>query len=224
MAGIRKHSFVKEEIMNRKVLIAETIGTFALIFIGAGTGALGVGGLVGVALAHGLILIAIAYTFGPISGAHINPAVTFAVALSGKMSWREAINYWIVQFIGAGLGAAALFFIFGGSSNGLGATLPANGVSDAQTIFLEALLTFLLVTTIFRTALAKESNQMAGLAIGLTLTAAILMGGPLTGASLNPARTFGPALFTGTLDQLWLYIVGPIAGASAAVFVNRWLD
>ena len=210
--------------MNRKALIAETIGTFALIFIGAGSVALGAGGLVGVALAHGLTVVVIAYSYGPISGAHINPAVTFAVALSGKMSWRDAISYWFVQLIGASLGAAALFYIFGGSSNGLGATLPANGVSELQTVVLEALLTFFLVNTIFRTALAKEGNQMAGMAIGLTLVAAILMGGPLTGASLNPARTFGPALFTGTLDQFWMYLVGPFIGAAAAVLVNRELD
>ncbi len=210
--------------MNRKALLAEAVGTFALIFIGAGSGALGVGGLVGVALAHGLTLMVIAYAYGPISGAHINPAVTFAVALSGKMSWRDALSYWVVQLLGAALAAAALFFVFGGASNGLGATLPADGVSNMQVLLLEALLTFLLVNTIFRTALAKEGNNMAGLAIGFTLVAAILMGGPITGASLNPARTFGPALFTGTLDQLWLYVVGPFAGAAGAVLVNRWLD
>ena len=210
--------------MNRKALIAEAIGTFALIFIGAGTVALGAGGLVGIALAHGLTVMVFAYAYGPISGSHINPAVTFAVALSGKMSWRDALSYWIVQLIGAALGAATLFFIFGGSGNGLGATLPAAGVSASQTIVLEALLTFLLVNTIFRTAFTKEDNQFAPLAIGLTLTAAILMGGPLTGASLNPARSFGPALITGNLDQLWLYIVGPLLGAAIAVIVNRQLD
>ncbi len=210
--------------MNRKALIAEAIGTFALIFIGAGAGALGTGGLVGVALAHGLTVMVFAYAYGPISGSHINPAVTFAVALSGKMSWREALSYWLVQFLGAAAAAATLVFIFDGASNGLGATLPADGVTAAQTIVVEALLTFLLVNTIFRTALSKDGNHMAGLAIGLTLTAAILMGGPLTGASLNPARTFGPALFTGTLDQLWLYILGPGLGAALAVLVNRQLD
>lgn len=210
--------------MNNKALLAEGIGTAALIFIGAGAGALGVGGLVGVALAHGLVVTVFAYAYGPISGSHINPAVTLAVALSGKLSWAEALRYWIAQFFGGTVGAAALVFVFGGSSNGLGATIPASGVTVIQAIALEAILTFLLVNTILHTAVKKEGTDFAGLAIGLTLVAAILMGGPLTGASLNPARTFGPALFTGNLDVFWIYLVGTGLGAAAAAWVYRTLD
>lgn len=179
--------------MNNKALLAEGIGTAALIFVGAGAGALGVGGLVGVALAHGLVVTVFAYAYGPISGSHINPAVTLAIALSGKLSWGQAVRYWIAQFAGAALGAAGLVFIFGGTGNGFGATVPAASVSVIQAITLEAILTFLLVNTILHTAVKKEGTPFAGLAIGLTLVAAILMGGPLAGASLNPARSFGPA-------------------------------
>jgi len=210
--------------MKKKALLAEGIGTAALIFIGAGAGALGIGGLLGVALAHGLVVTVFAYAYGPISGSHINPAVTFAVALSGNLSWGEALRYWIAQFIGATIGAAGLVFVFGGASNGLGTTLPAAGVSNIQAIALEAILTFLLVNTIFHTAVKKEGTPFAGLAIGLTLVAAILMGGPLTGASLNPARTFGPALFTGDLNVFWIYLLGTGIGAAMAAWVYRVLD
>jgi MIP family channel proteins len=209
--------------MKTKVWLAELIGTFALVFVGAGAGALAVGGLVGVALAHGLILAGIAYAYGSISGAHINPAVTLGVALTGKLKWRDAVWYWVAQLAGGVLAAAGLYFAFGGASNGLGATLPASGVSAAQAVFIEAALTFLFVNVILHTAVKKNGTPFAGLAIGLTLAAAILMGGPLTGASLNPARTFGPALFTGHLDTFWIYLVGPGIGAGLAGWVYRIL-
>lgn len=209
--------------MNTKALLAEFIGTFALIFIGAGTAAVGVGGLVGVALAHGIVIVSMAYAYGAISGAHVNPAVTLGVALRGNLEWSEAIGYWIAQFAGGILGAAALLFVMGGASSGLGATLPASGVSPLQAIVVEALLTFMLVNVILHTTEGKSTSPVAGLAIGLTLAGAILFGGPLTGASLNPARTLGPALFTGNLDTLWIYLVGPAAGAILAVLVRRAL-
>ena len=210
--------------MNTKALTTEFIGTAALTFIGAGAGALGIGGLIGVALAHGLVVIAMAYAFGAISGSHINPAVTFGLALSGNLSWRDAIGYWVAQFLGATVAAAGLLFIFGGASNGLGATVLSEGVTPLQGVVLEAILTFLLVNAVLQTAVKERAGNLAGLAIGLTLVAAILMGGPLTGASLNPARTFGPALFTGTLNIFWVYVVGTFAGAAAAVGVYRFLD
>lgn len=209
--------------MNSKALIAEFIGTAALVFVGAGAGALAVGGLVGVALAHGLILATLVYVFGAISGAHVNPAVTFGVALSGNMKWKEAIWYWIVQLIGGAVAAAGLYFIFGGASNGLGATLPADGVGPIQAVVVEAILTFLLVNAVLQTAVKKNGTPFAGLAIGFTLAVAILMGGPLTGASLNPARTFGPALFTGNLGTFWIYVLGPGLGAGLAAWVYRLL-
>jgi MIP family channel proteins len=205
-----------------KVWLAELIGTAALVFVGAGAAAAGAG-LVGVALAHGLIVAGLAYAYGSISGAHVNPAVTFAAALRGRIKWQDAVIYWVAQFAGATLAAGALFVAFGGASSGLGATLPAAGVTPLQAIVVEALLTFLLANAVLHTAERKSGTPFAGLAIGLTLVAGILMGGALTGASLNPARTFGPALFTGHLDVLWIYLVGPAAGAGLAALAYRAL-
>jgi len=208
--------------MKTKVWLAELIGTAALVFVGAGAAAAGAG-LVGVALAHGLILAGVAYAYGPLSGAHVNPAVTLAVALRGRLSWTNALVYWLAQFAGAILAAAALWFVFGGASSGLGATLPAAGVTPTQAVVVEALLTFLLANAVLHTAERKSGTPFAGLAIGLTLAAAILMGGALTGASLNPARTLGPALFTSTLSVFWIYLVGPAAGAGLAALAYRAL-
>lgn len=209
--------------MKTKALLAEFIGTFTLIFIGAGTAAVGVGGLIGVALAHGIVIVSMAYAYGAISGAHVNPAVTLAVALRGNLSWGDAIGYWVAQFAGGIVGAGSLIFVLGDASSGLGATVPASGVSPLQAIVLEGLLTFLLVNVILHTTEEKSPSPAAGLAIGLTLAGAILFGGPLTGASLNPARTLGPAVFTGALDVFWIYLVGTAAGAGLAVFVRRAL-
>jgi aquaporin Z len=209
--------------MQSKKLVTEFIGTFTLIFIGAGAGAIGAGGLTGVALAHGLVIAAFAYAYGPISGAHLNPAVTFAMALSGRQKWGEATGYWIAQLLGGASGAGALFFTLGGASSGLGATVLADGVSVTQGIVIEALLTFFLVNTILQTAGRGRGGEFAGLAIGLTLVFAILMGGPLTGASLNPARTLGPAIYTGTLNLFWVYLVGTFLGAAGAVGIDRYL-
>ncbi|MBX3046617.1 MAG: aquaporin [Anaerolineales bacterium] len=208
--------------MKTKVWLAEFIGTAALIFVGAGAGALGIGGLVGVALAHGLVLIGMAYAYGAVSGTHINPAVTLAVTLAGKLKWAQAARYWLAQMLGGAFGAGLLYIVLGPGSS-LGATLPAASVTPLQALVVEAALTFLLVTVVLRTAVQKDSTPFAGVAIGLTLAALILMGGPLTGASLNPARTFGPALFTGGLGSLWLYIVGPFAGAALAAWTQRFL-
>lgn len=187
--------------MNTKSLTAEFIGTFALIFIGAGAGALGVGGLVGVALAHGLVIVGFAYAYGHISGTHVNPAITFGLWVAGEIPLAKAAGYWVAQFAGATAAAAALRFVLGADS-GLGATLLAPGVTVAQGIVVEAILTFFLANAVFNAAVSGKAGNLAGVAIGLTLTFAILMGGPLTGASLNPARTFGPALLTGNLSQL----------------------
>lgn len=209
--------------MSSKQFVAELIGTFALVFIGAGAGALAVGGLVGVAFAHGLILMAMIYAVGHISGTHINPAVTFGLALAGAIDWGKAVVYWAAQLIGGILAAAILMFLLGGAESGLGATVLAAGVSPVQGLVLEAVLTFFLVNSVLHAAVAGKAGDLAGLAIGATLIAAILMGGPLTGASLNPARTLGPALFTGSLDQFWIYLVGTFAGAAAAAGLYRFL-
>jgi MIP family channel proteins len=208
--------------MNTKALLAEFIGTAALVFVGAGAAAVG-GDLVSVALAHGLILAGLAYAYGSVSGAHFNPAVTLAVAIRGRIKWGQAVGYWLAQFLGGTFAAGALFFILGGPSSGLGATTVAAGVTPLQAILVEAMLTFLLANAVLHTAERKSPTPFAGMAIGLTLAALILMGGPLTGASLNPARTFGPALFTGTLPQIWIYLAGPVLGASLAAWVYRAL-
>ncbi len=208
-------------------LIAELIGTFALIFIGAGAGAIGVGGLVGVALAHGLVVLGFAYAYGHISGTHINPAVTVGMLLAKQIDAARAGAYIVVQLIGGTLGAFALRYVLGGTEwadNGLGVTALADGVSTGQGLVLEAILTFFLVNCVLNAAASGKAGGHAGMAIGLTLVFTILMGGPVTGASLNPARSFGPAIATGDFTNLWLYFVGPILGGIvAAVLYNAVL-
>ncbi len=212
--------------MNFRASFSELIGTFALIFIGAGAAAID-GELIVVALAHGMVIIGLAYAYGHHSGTHINPAVTFGLLIAGEIKTKTAINYWIMQFAGGILGAAALSFVLGGSTSGLGATqFDTTATNVSQALVLELILTFLLVNTIMNTAVSGKAGNLAGLAIGSTLIFCILMGGPITGASLNPARTLGPALLTGNLDQLWVYIVGPLAGAAIAsiFYVNVLKD
>lgn len=207
--------------MHTKSLLAEFIGTFTLIFIGAGAGALAStngGGIVAVALAHGIALMVIIYAWGSVSGAHVNPAVTFSLALRGKTSWASALQYWIAQLAGAAVAGFALRFTIGTTGN-LGMTLPAAGVSALQATVLEAILTFFLVISVFGTAVANRNGNAAGLAIGTVLAMDILMGGSLTGASMNPARTFGPALAMGDFQSFWIYIVGPLAGGAVAALI-----
>jgi MIP family channel proteins len=211
-------------------LIAEFIGTFALIFIGAGTGALGVGGLVGVAFAHGLVIVAFAYAYGHISGTHINPAVTIAAWVGGRIDATRAVSYIVVQILGGIVGALVLRVVLGGTETGLGTTTLAQAaqlggsiitITPAAGLLIETILTFFLVNTIYNTAISGKAGDLAGLAIGMTLTLCILFGGPLTGASLNPARTIGPAVITGNYADLWVYIVGPIAGGVIATLLYR---
>ncbi len=205
--------------MRMNALLAEFIGTFALVFIGAGAVALQVGGLVGIALAHGLTLLAIAASFGHISGAHINPAVTIAVWLSRGIGTMTAILYIVVQLLGGVAASYVLLYILGGTLNGLGATTLASGTSPIQGLALEAILTFFLANTVLNTALSGKGRSLAPVAIGLTLTLCILMGGPLTGGSLNPARTLGPAVATGNYVNLSTYLIGQVAGGIAAAFL-----
>jgi MIP family channel proteins len=205
--------------MNTKALLAEFIGTFFLVFIGAGAVVV-TGDLVIIALAHGLVIVSMAYAYGSISGAHLNPAVTFAMALRGRMDWTEAGSYWVTQLLGGVAAAGALMFIFGGADFGLGQTAPA--VPALQAVVLEGLMTFMLVNVVLHTTGKKTGTPFAGLAIGFTLAAAILFGGLITGASLNPARSFGPALFTNSLDSLWIYFVGPLAGAAVAAGAHQF--
>jgi MIP family channel proteins len=207
--------------MSMREELAELIGTFTLVFIGAGAGALASSngaGLVGVALAHGLALTVIVYAWGAVSGAHVNPAVTFGLAVSGRFPWGRAIRYWIAQLLGGAV-AGFLLLAFLGPQGNLGMTVPAAGVSTAQAIGIEAVLTFFLVVAVFGSAVAGRNGNAAGLAIGLVLAMDILMGGSLTGASMNPARSFGPALAMADLAALPLYFVGPALGAVVAALL-----
>ncbi len=201
--------------MNTKNLAAEFVGTFALIFIGAGALAIGQANLVGVALAHGLVIVAFAYAYGHISGTHINPAVTLGLLIAGEIEFVVAIGYWIVQFLGGILGAVVLNAVLPDAGD-LGVTILGEGVGVGQGLVVEIVLTFFLVNTIFSTAVSGKAGNFAGLAIGLTLVFCILMGGPLTRASLNPARTLGPAVVSGNYADIWLYFVGPFVGAILA--------
>jgi aquaporin Z len=207
--------------MNSKALIAEFVGTFALIFIGAGAGAVGKVGLVGVALAHGLVLMVMAAAYGDISGAHINPAVTIGLWAGRQIKSAAAVAYIVVQLLGGIAGALLLRFILGGGAGSLGATVLGSGVSPVVGLVVEAVLTFFLVNTIYQTAVRGKAGNLAPVAIGMTLAFAILMGGPLTGASLNPARTIGPAVATGNYSDLWVYLAGPVLGGLGAAALYR---
>jgi aquaporin Z len=160
--------------MNTKQFAAELIGTFVLVFIGAGAGALAAGGVVGVALAHGFALLVVVYAYGHISGAHINPAVTFGLGLAGAIDWVKAAGYWLAQFLGGILAAAALSFVLGGS-DGLETTTLAEGISHFRSGD-RSHSAFFLVNTVLHAAVAGKAGQFAGLAIGLTLAFSILMG------------------------------------------------
>jgi len=205
-------------------LLAEFIGTFALIFIGAGAGALNAG-LVAVAFAHGLVVLAFAYAYGHISGTHINPAVTLGVWVAGKIDTARAGSYIVFQIVGGIAGALTLRWVLGGTGTGLGLTQLAQGLDVKGTaititplvgMVLEAILTFFLVNSVMNAGISGKATIPGGLAIGLTLTLAILMGGPLTGASLNPARSIGPAVAMGNFNDLWVYLVGPALGGVVA--------
>ena len=218
-------------MFNSKVFVAECIGTFALVFIGAGTAIMGVGGLLGVALAHGLVVTAFAYTYGHISGSHINPAVTFGLALNNTIKWAEAAFYWLAQFAGAIVAAYVLKIVVDSVNLGdIQGSITAGALTEPAPFIamgVEIILTFFLVNSILHTAVAGRGGELAGLVIGLTLVFAILAGGPLTGASLNPARTFGPALVAGSFADpmtYLIYFVGPLIGAALAVGVFRFLN
>ena len=217
-------------MFNSKVFLAEFIGTFALVFIGAGAGIVNAG-LVGVALAHGFTLAAFIYAYGHISGTHVNPAVTFALALNGTVKWGQAVFYWIAQFGGAILAAFLLQSAVGSLNGDISAGATVGALTESQPIYamvIEAVLTFFLVNTILHTAVAGKGGAMAGWAIGMTYAFAILAGAPFTGASLNPARTFGPAIFSApSFTDVYTYVIyffGPLIGATLAVIVFNFLD
>src|SRR5712675_979865 len=218
-------------------LLAEFIGTFALIFIGAGAGAVvgaGVGlpGLIAIAFAHGLTVMAFAFAYGSVSGGHFNPAVTIGVLAAGAMSVGEAFGYIISQLIGGVAGALLLRTVLGGAATGLGMPALAHNLAlGAATVtitpeagfMIEALLAFFLVTVVLSTAVAGRAGSLAPLAIGMTLTFNILMGGPLTGAPFNPARALGPMVATGNFNDAWLYLTAPVVGAIVAAILHAGL-
>jgi MIP family channel proteins len=194
--------------------LAEFIATFALVFIGAGAVVAGANTL-GVALAHGFVLMSMIYAIGHISGGHINPVVTVAMWLSRKIGNLKALGYVIAQLAG-GIGAAYLLKIIFDVEN-LGVPGLKSGLSIGHGVLIEGILTFFLVFVIFSVALDKRSaDHVSGLAIGLVLTFDILMGGGLTGAAMNPARAFGPALISGIWTNHFVYWIGPLIGGILA--------
>ncbi|MES2621863.1 MAG: aquaporin [Bacteroidota bacterium] len=210
-----------------KKYLTEFIGTFILIF--AGTGAVivnqqtnGALGLPGIAAVWGFVIIALIYSFGDISGTHINPAVTVAFAFDKRFEWKEVPAYLVSQFFGALAASATLHFLFPENST-LGITQPSG--TQMQSLVLEVLMTFILMMVILRVSTgAKEKGITAGIAIGGTVWFLVLFGGPVSGTSLNPTRSLAPALLTGNLQSLWLYILGPVAGAFLAVIVHRIIN
>ncbi|TYO99349.1 aquaporin Z [Geothermobacter ehrlichii] len=204
--------------------VGEVIGTFALVF--AGTGAVvidkvyaGAVGHVGIALTFGLVVTAMIYSFGELSGAHFNPAVTVGFACTGRFSWREVPAYLGGQVTGALFASLLLHATFPQNAD-LGMTLPK--VTPELAFVWELVLTFLLMLVILQVATgSKEQGLMAGVAIGGTVALEALFAGPITGASMNPARSLAPALVAGHLHLLWLYIVAPVAGALLAVLAWR---
>ena len=213
-------------------VVAEGIGTFVLVFFGVGSAVFGSDRLfaVGVALTFGLVLLALVYTIGPVSGCHVNPAVTLGVLLTGGIDRLEAGRYVGAQLLGAVVagGVLRLLVTVGGvtdqtrllGTNGWGASVNVFGA-----FVVEVLLTFLLVFVVLMVTRSDAAPGFAGLAIGLVLTAIHLVGIPLTGTSVNPARSIGPALFEGgaALSQVWLFILAPLVGAVAAAAVTALL-
>ncbi len=204
--------------------VAELIGTFTLVLIGAGAGALGLP-VYAVALAHGLALISIIYTYGHISGAHVNPAVTMALLVGQQINATRAVVYWIAQFVGA-IAAALLLLAVKQLGTQSGLTSLGETTGTLTTAFpidaylLEAIFTFFLASVVTQAAVFGRAGNVAGLGIGLTLAACILFGGTLTGASLNPARTLGPALVAGNLGYVPGYIIAQLVGGGLAGLIQ----
>jgi MIP family channel proteins len=213
-------------------LTAETIGTFLFFFLGAGAVVLtqqapdANGGLVGVALAHGLALAVLVSALGAVSGGHFNPAVTFAVWITGRIEPARAAMYVIAQLLGGLAAGLALRFVFPETSwepVALGTPALGEGTDVMQGIVIEAVLTMVLVVAVFGTAIDPRGPKIGGLAIGLAVAADIFMGGPLTGAAMNPARWFGPAVASGTYDDWYVWWIGPLVGAAIIALVYRFV-
>lgn len=226
-----------ERTMGQK-LLAEAIGTMTLIFIGCGSILLSAaspgigGGIVQIALAHGLALAVMVSGMGHISGAHFNPAVTIGAWVTARLDLKTSALYILAQMAGASIGALLLRAALPGTiwnrpgvDLGTPALAPGGLISNGQGVLLEAILTFFLVWVVFSMAVDPDGafNKIAGLGIGFTVAADILMGGGFTGAAMNPARHFGPALLSGQWDNWWVWYVGPIAGGIVAASLYDWM-
>ncbi len=213
-----------------KKLFVEFLGTCIFFFIGAGAiitnqFSNGAVGLVGIAIAHGVILSVMISAFGGISGGHFNPAVTFGVMVSRRISVPLGLQYMVAQLVGGVLAGLLLHVVFPSelcATVHLGTPAVASGVSLGSAVLIEAILTFALVTSVFGTAIDPRAPKIGGFGIGLTVLVDILVGGPLTGASMNPARTFGPGLVAGFWENHWVYWVGPLLGGGLAGFVYEY--
>ncbi len=218
--------------------IAELIGTMILVILGCGSavfagsiaGTVGAGvGTIGVAMAFGLTVLAMAYTIGNISGCHINPAVTLGVWLTGGMKGRDAVLYMIFQIVGAIAGSAVLYAMLSTGTHAGPTATGANSFSEGgalQAFIAEALFTFIFVLVILGTTSPKYGNaNRAGIVIGITLLVIHIVCIPITGTSVNPARSIGPAIFQGgaALSQLWLFILAPMVGAALSALVWKYL-
>jgi MIP family channel proteins len=216
-----------------KKVFAEFLGTMLLVVFGCGTAVLLGGGtteagLVGVSLAFGLVLLGLVYVIGGVSGCHVNPAVTIAMLINKKISLKDSVLYILSQFIGAIAGTGILYLLFKTSEIGVTA-LGQNGYTDIGLVaglIAEVILTFGFVLVIFGVTSSEKNSNIAGVVIGLALTLVHLLGIRLTGTSVNPARSFGPALFIGgeVLSQVWVFIVGPIIGGILAALTHKVLN
>lgn len=211
--------------MNLKKYLAEAIGTFALVFFGTGAVMVneisgGVIGHMGISFAFGLIVMVMIYSFGSISGAHINPAVTIAFACTDRFQRKDTFSYIIAQIGGAILASLLLRFLFPHTST-MGETLPAG--TWQQSFMLEILLTFFLMLVILMVSQNDETTAYTAIAVGATVLLEALFAGPITGASMNPARSIAPALVAWNIPHLWLYIAAPILGGLLASFTWRLL-
>ena len=209
-----------------KKLICEFVGTMMLVLLACGVAVATEVHYIGTALAFGLVIVAMAYSIGNVSGCHINPAVSLGMAMSGRMTWKEFVEYAIAQILGAIAGAALLGVILR-SFSALGAnTYNGTTVTVWIAILVEVILTFVFVLTILGVTDKKENGHATGIVIGLTLTLVHLFGLPFTGTSVNPARSIGPALLQGgtALSQVWVFILAPMVGAAlAALFYKNIL-
>ena len=202
-------------------MLAEFVGTFALIFVGIGAIKTAGHDVLGVALAHGLTIAAFVSATMHISGGHLNPAVTFGLLCGRDISLPDAIRYWISQLLGAWVAALICLGLFGRDVVVGGTPQLAINLTGAQGILVEAILTFFLVFVVYGTGVDERGRRVAGFAIGSTITLDILFGGTLTGAAMNPARVFGPALAAQYWHDHYVYWIGPLIGSGIAALVYR---